>query len=117
MIGRSQSQRHFSSKFHHSNHPNRRAHLHESHRTLRDGSFGVALSPGTSCQATIAPSLRDISQQALVSWLQCPNSSPGTSCLANIVLSLWDKKQAEANSKKLNRPNGRARRLEITHLT
>ena len=44
---------------------NRCAHLHESHRTLRDGSFGAALSPGTSCQATIAPSLRDISQQAL----------------------------------------------------
>jgi hypothetical protein len=33
-------------------------HLHESHRTLRDGSFGVA-----PFQATIAPSLRDISQQ------------------------------------------------------
>src|ERR1700676_1882604 len=40
------------------------AHLHESHRTLRDGFWGGAV-PGTSCQATIAPSLRDISQQAL----------------------------------------------------
>jgi hypothetical protein len=30
-----------------------------SHRTLRDGLLGVALIPGTSCQATIAPSLRD----------------------------------------------------------
>jgi hypothetical protein len=34
----------------------------ESDRTLRNGSFGVAPVPGTSCQATIAPSLRDISQ-------------------------------------------------------
>src|SRR6202162_2594881 len=42
------------------------AHLHESHRTLRDGFWGGAV-PGTSCQATIAPSLRDISQQALAS--------------------------------------------------
>src|SRR5580704_14789952 len=40
------------------------SHLHESHRTLRDGFWGGAV-PGTSCQATIAPSLRDISQQAL----------------------------------------------------
>ena len=35
-----------------------------SHRTLRDGSLG-GVFPGTSCQATIAPSLRDNSQQAL----------------------------------------------------
>ena len=37
---------------------NRCARLQESHRTLRDGPLlgGV---PGTSCQATIAPSLRD----------------------------------------------------------
>src|SRR5580704_14034671 len=44
------------------------AHLHESYRTLRDGFWGGAV-PGTSCQATIAPSLRDISQQALASVL------------------------------------------------
>jgi hypothetical protein len=36
------------------------SHLRESHRTLRDGSLSGAV-PGTSCQATIAPSLRDIS--------------------------------------------------------
>jgi len=43
------------------------AHLHESYRTLRDGFLdGV---PGTSCQATIAPSLRDISQ-----WLGAKTS-------------------------------------------
>ena len=35
-----------------------------SYRTLRDGSFG-GVFPGTSCQATIARSLRDNSQQAL----------------------------------------------------
>src|ERR1700735_2624364 len=35
-----------------------------SYRTLRDGSLG-GVFPGTSCQATIAPSLRDNSQQAL----------------------------------------------------
>jgi hypothetical protein len=29
-----------------------------SYRALRDGSFGVWAVPGTSCQATIAPSLR-----------------------------------------------------------
>ena len=34
------------------------AHLHESDRTLRDGSLGGAF-PGTSCQATIGASLRD----------------------------------------------------------
>ena len=39
------------------------AHLHESYRTLRDGCLDGAV-PGTSCQATIAPSLRDISQWA-----------------------------------------------------
>jgi hypothetical protein len=38
---------------------NRCAYLHESDRTLRDGSFGWRAVPGTSCQATIAPSLRD----------------------------------------------------------
>jgi hypothetical protein len=32
------------SKFRHSNHSNRFAHLHESGRTLRDGSFGMPLS-------------------------------------------------------------------------
>src|ERR1700729_2027084 len=37
---------------------NRCAQLQESDRTLRDGSFGWRF-PGTSCQATIAPSLRD----------------------------------------------------------
>jgi hypothetical protein len=53
---------------------NRCTHLHGSHRTLRDGLF-VALVPGT-CQArheqaiarrmaTIALSLRDVSQQTL----------------------------------------------------
>ena len=54
-----------STIFHHSNPRNRCAHLRESHRTLRDGVWGGAV-PGTSCQATIAPSLRDISQQALI---------------------------------------------------
>src|ERR1700722_1711065 len=44
----------------------RRAHLRESNRTLRDGSFlGGGAIPGTSYQATIASSLRDISQQDL----------------------------------------------------
>jgi hypothetical protein len=37
---------------------NRRAHLHESHRTLRDGALGGVV-PGTSCQPTISLSLRD----------------------------------------------------------
>jgi hypothetical protein len=46
---------------------NRCAHLCESHRNLRDGSFGVGAVPGTSCQAAIAPFFRDISQQALTS--------------------------------------------------
>jgi hypothetical protein len=58
-------------------------HLHESYRTLRDASFGVALSPGTSCQATIAPSLRDISQQALVRSLESPAFAPPDSRLLN----------------------------------
>jgi len=38
---------------------NRWAHLHESYRTLRDGSFWGGVVPGTSCQATIMLSLRD----------------------------------------------------------
>jgi hypothetical protein len=37
---------------------NRHAHLHESDRTLRDGSQGGAV-PGTSWLATIVLSLRD----------------------------------------------------------
>jgi hypothetical protein len=37
-----------------------------SYRTLRDGSFGVALSQALKCLATFALSLRDISQQPLV---------------------------------------------------
>jgi hypothetical protein len=37
---------------------NRRAHLPESNRTLRDGSWADAV-PGTSCQATIMLSLWD----------------------------------------------------------
>jgi hypothetical protein len=45
-----------------------------SNRTLRDGSFGGGAIPGTSCQATIAPSLWDISQQALASDLEAPIS-------------------------------------------
>ena len=35
------------------------ARLRESDRTLRDGSFGWRAAPGTSCQATIVPSLWD----------------------------------------------------------
>src|SRR5271166_6645212 len=62
---------------------NRCAHLHESHRTLRDGSalWGGAV-PGTSCQATIAPSLRDISQQALSrNWRLVLNAQTGKTAL------------------------------------
>ena len=48
---------------------NRCAHLPESEN--HTVPYGTALLggavPGTSCQATIVPSLRDISQQALVS--------------------------------------------------
>jgi hypothetical protein len=47
----------------------------ESMRTLATrsypyptGRFGQGTLPGTSCQATIAPSLRDISQQAGGPW-------------------------------------------------
>ena len=158
------------SKFRHSNH-RIGAQLRESHRTLRDGSFGVALSqalrarlrsvlllrdaladlresyrtlrdgsfegrcprhfvpgydrccsygtrlqtcanhtvpygtvlsgdtvPGTSCQATIAPSLRDISVTPIIESVRTParitpyptgrlfwgGASPGTSCQATI---------------------------------
>jgi hypothetical protein len=56
---------------------NRRAHVHESDRALQDGYFLGGAVPGTSCQArheqaiarrmaTIAESLRDVSEQALV---------------------------------------------------
>jgi hypothetical protein len=44
---------------------NRCAHLRESHRTIRERLFWGGAVPRTSCQATIAPSIRDISQQAL----------------------------------------------------
>jgi hypothetical protein len=56
---------------------NRFAHPHESYRTLRDGCLDGTV-PGTSCQATIAPSLRDkplradalcVSCQAPRAWL------------------------------------------------
>src|SRR5271165_2237404 len=52
------------SKFRHSNHP-----IGAPTCTNHTVPYGTALwggaVPGTSCQATIAPSLRDISQQAL----------------------------------------------------
>jgi hypothetical protein len=47
-------------------------HLHESHRTLRDALFCGVSVPGTSCLATIASSLRDISQQALAKLASIP---------------------------------------------
>jgi hypothetical protein len=61
-IGRSQSQRYFSWKWA----PFRiGAHnLHESYRTLRDGSLGWRY-PGTSCLATISLSLRDKSHSPI----------------------------------------------------
>ena len=56
---------------------NRCAHLCESHRSLRHGSFRAAI-PGTSCPATIASSLWGLSDMAYSSladlyrylWLQ-----------------------------------------------
>ena len=59
----------------------------QSHRTLRDGSLGVAVVPGTSCQATIGLSLRDVhadishsreSQRdgAIVAWREVPGTAP-----------------------------------------
>jgi DNA-binding CsgD family transcriptional regulator len=51
--------------------------LGESNRTLRDGSPGGGTVPGTSCQATIASSLRDISQQALAEcFSRCLKARP-----------------------------------------
>ena len=105
------------SKFRHSNH-RIGAHACRNHTV----PYGTALFwggvPGTSCQATIAPSLRDKSHSPIerpriklallglkpraetcrplvgaISHLipcKCPNCR-GTSCLATIVLSLRDK--------------------------
>jgi hypothetical protein len=53
------------------------AHLHESHRTLRERLFWGGVVPGTSCQATITSSLRDISQ-----W---PLDGAGSSVLVVLV--------------------------------
>jgi hypothetical protein len=51
---------------------NRWPHLHEPYHALR--FFWDGALPGTSCQATIASSLRDISQQAL-EWLEDEKNS------------------------------------------
>src|ERR1700674_747207 len=77
------------------------AHLHESHRTLRDGFWGGAV-PGTSCQATIAPSLRDISQQALARC--CCEMSASASRRDNTDRSLA--RSAWASVTRKNRPVG-----------
>src|ERR1700692_2110356 len=52
---------------------NRCAHLHESDRNPTGRLFWGGAVPGTSCQATIAPSLRDISQQALARYCEVKN--------------------------------------------
>ena len=52
------------SKFRHSNH-RIGAHTCTNHTVPYGTALWGGAVPGTSCQATIAPSLRDISQQAL----------------------------------------------------
>jgi hypothetical protein len=82
---------------------NRDTHLHESHRTLRDGSFGVATFPGTSCQTTIVPSLRDISQQALAR--RCCKRSASASRRDNtdrsLARSAWEKRPPKNPSRRV----------------
>src|SRR5208337_2671108 len=55
-------------KFRHSNH-RIGAHTCTNHTVPYGTALWGGAVPGTSCQATIAPSLRDISQQAPTKWL------------------------------------------------
>ena len=74
------------SKFRHSNHSNRFTHpLTCTNHTYPTGRlFWMAAVPGTSCQATIVPSLRDKSLWGRRALRVCP----GTSCQATIAPSL-----------------------------
>jgi hypothetical protein len=54
-----------------------RAYEIPTHRTLRDGIFGGGAVPGTSCQATISPSLRDFSHRPQLGfWITHRDSDP-----------------------------------------
>src|ERR1700738_4060726 len=55
------------SKFRHANH-RIGAHTCTNHTVPYGTALWGGAIPGTSCQATIAPSLRDISQRALTRW-------------------------------------------------
>ena len=90
------------SKFRHSNH---RIGAHT--RTNHTVPYGTALLggavPGTSCQATIAPSLRDISQQALARC--CCEMSVSASRRDNtdrsLARSAWGKRPSKEPSRRV----------------
>src|SRR5208337_1633768 len=76
-------------KFRHSNH-RIGAHTCTNHTVPYGTALWGGAVPGTSCQATIAPSLRDISQQAL---------SPGTgNCCLGAHIAAERERQAKTDA-------------------
>jgi hypothetical protein len=82
---------------------NRRAYLHESDRTLRDGSFGETLSQALRARLRSGLSLRDTSRQAPA------RANPGLSFLASLGLSFLALRTTEITANNF----GRLHRLEL----